>query len=130
MASRILVIDDDQSLLDLYRLLLEEEGHEVCLSLIAFEEVSDIEQVQPDLIILDAKLGSEHKGLFLLQKLKMYRPTQAIPVLLCTAGMDVTRPQPTSRRSKVGIERFGVVGPKQINITRRNQSCGTRDNGP
>ena len=100
MASRILVIDDDQSLLDLYRLLLEEEGHEVRLSLIAFEEVSDIEQVQPDLIILDAKVGSEYKGLLLLQKLKMYRPTQAIPVLLCTAGMDVISQQEQLLREK------------------------------
>jgi len=100
VASRILVIDDDQSLLDLYRLLLEEEGHEVHLSLIAFEEVSDIEQVQPDLIILDAKVGSEYKGLFLLQKLKMYRPTQAIPVLLCTAGMDVISQQEQLFREK------------------------------
>jgi CheY-like chemotaxis protein len=36
----------------------------------------------------------------LLQKLKMYRPTQAIPVLLCTAGMDVISQQEQLLREK------------------------------
>ncbi len=92
MASRILVMDDDDSILELYRLLLEgEAGYEVTLSLIAIEEVSSIAEMQPDLIILDAKLGSHNEGLLLLQKLKMYRPTQTIPILLCSAAEDLLR---------------------------------------
>jgi hypothetical protein len=32
-------------------------------------------------------------------------------------------------RSNPGLIGFGVVGAKQVNITRRTQSCRTRDNG-
>src|ERR1700694_5284740 len=101
MASRILVMNDDDSILELYRLLLEgEAGYQVTLSLIAIEEVSTIEQMQPDLIILDAKLGSAHDGILLLQKLKMYRPTQTIPILLCTAAEDFIRQHEETIRAR------------------------------
>jgi DNA-binding response OmpR family regulator len=100
MASRILVINDDQSLLDLYKDVLEGDGYEVLLSLIAYQEVSTIEQMHLDLIILDAKLGHDFEGLLLLQKLKMYPPTQAIPVLLCSAWIDMIRQQEANLRDK------------------------------
>jgi|SRR5690348_12819229 len=101
MASRILVIDDDESILELYRLILADEaGYEVTLCLIAFEEVADIEKMQPDLIILDAKLGAHQEGLLLLQKLKRYRPTEAIPVLLCSAADDLLRQNEATRRER------------------------------
>lgn len=101
MASRILVINDDESILELYRLILEgEAGYTVTISLIAFEDVTDIAEMQPDLIILDAKLGAHREGLLLLQKLKMYRPTEAIPVLLCTAADDLIRQNEATLRER------------------------------
>jgi DNA-binding response OmpR family regulator len=53
MSSRILVINDDQSILDLFDLLLKDEGYEVLLSQVDYEDVKDIEQLRPALIILD-----------------------------------------------------------------------------
>jgi DNA-binding response OmpR family regulator len=49
MSWRILVINDDQSILDLFPLILEAEGHEVLLSHAACEEASQIEQQHPQL---------------------------------------------------------------------------------
>lgn len=57
ISSRILVINDDQSILDLFSLLLKAEGYEVFLSMITYEDVSDVEQLRPALIILDFKIG-------------------------------------------------------------------------
>ena len=85
MASRILVINDDQSTLELFQLILEAEGYEVLLSERAMEDVSKIEQQQPHLIILDVKLGTQTDGLLFLQKIRMYPPTTVLPVILCTA---------------------------------------------
>lgn len=93
MAARVLVINDDQAILDLYRLLLEGEGYEVLLSKIAVENVQQIEELAPDCIILDLKLGFGRNGLTLLQQLKMYRPTADIPVILCTAAVKLVREQ-------------------------------------
>jgi CheY-like chemotaxis protein len=93
MTKRILVINDDQAILDLYSLLLKEEGYEAHLSKIAVEDVRQIEELAPDCILLDLKLGFGRNGLTLLQQLKMYRPTAAIPVILCTAAVKMIREQ-------------------------------------
>jgi DNA-binding response OmpR family regulator len=100
VSARILVVNDDQGILELFRLLLESEGYEVHLSKICFEDVHDVERLRPDLIILDVKLGYHAEGLVLLQELKMYRPTSDIPVLLCTAAISLMREQEDVLREK------------------------------
>ena len=55
MAASILVINDDQSILELFHLILENEGYEVSSSLVVYEDVKDVEQLNPALIILDVK---------------------------------------------------------------------------
>jgi DNA-binding response OmpR family regulator len=72
MSSRILVINDDQSILDLFDLILKGEGYEVILSRVNYEDVKDIEQLRPDLILLDFKIGNDNIGWLLLQN--MCRP--------------------------------------------------------
>ena len=53
MTPRLLVLDDEQDLLYLYQLILEPEGYDVHLAASGFEQVTDIEHFQPDLLILD-----------------------------------------------------------------------------
>jgi CheY-like chemotaxis protein len=84
----------------LFRLILEEEGYEVHISKIAFEEVRDVEKLNPDLIILDIKIGHHNEGLLLLQQLRMYRPTMKIPVLICTAAISVILEQEETLQRK------------------------------
>ena len=104
MASSILVINDDQSILELFRLILETEGYEVICSFVVYEEVKDVEQLQPALIILDVRIGYHAEGLLLLQKLKMYPPTKDIPVIICTAAVSEMREQEeTFRQKKIPI---------------------------
>jgi len=93
MPTRILVINDTQEILDLFRILLEEEGFEVVLSGFPFQQVSEIEQISPDLIILDIIFGDEKTGWQMLQLLKMKRSTASIPAIVCTAALNVVREQ-------------------------------------
>lgn len=86
MATRILVINDTQEILDAFRDLLEGEGYEVFLYSYAPKELDDVRRVHPDLIILDLVFGQEKLGFQLLQLLKMHRDTATIPVVLCTAA--------------------------------------------
>lgn len=72
----------------------------------AYEEVSDVERLHPDLIILDFKMGYHNAGWALLQKLKMYRPTKDIPLILCTAALSEVRQQEDMLRQK-GIPVIG-----------------------
>jgi DNA-binding response OmpR family regulator len=93
MATRILVINDTQEILDLFRILLEGEGYEVVLSGFPFQQVSEIERIGPDLIILDIIFGDEKTGWQMLQSLKMKRSTASIPVIMCTAALNAVREQ-------------------------------------
>lgn len=86
MPARIMVVNDTQEILDLFRDLLEQEGYQVILYSYAIQDMDEILRHKPDLIILDYIFGAERTGWQLLQKLKMRRDTAAIPVVICTAA--------------------------------------------
>ncbi|MDQ2885589.1 MAG: response regulator [Chloroflexota bacterium] len=96
MKSHILIIDDDQSILEMMRLVLEEEGgYRVTTAENTFEDVDDVERLQPDLILLDFLLQGRNTGWNFLQKLRLHRPTKDIPIVLCTAALsDVKEQEP------------------------------------
>jgi len=93
VATRILVVNDTQEILELFRMLLEGEGYEVVLSGFPIQQMSDIEQIHPDLIILDLVFGDQKSGWQMLQMLKMKRSTASIPVIVCTAALGMVREQ-------------------------------------
>jgi DNA-binding response OmpR family regulator len=87
----IVVVNDTQEILDLFRELLEEEGYRVSLYSYAFQDVKDIRALNPDLVILDFIIGGEATGWQLLQKLKMTRETATIPIIACTAAIQLAK---------------------------------------
>ena len=91
MATRIMVINDTQEILEMFRAILEEEGYEVILYSYAILDMGEYERVKPDLIILDLVFGSEKSGWQMLQKLKMNRSTATIPIIICTAATNAVR---------------------------------------
>ena len=91
MATRIMVINDTQEILDMFRAVLEDEGYEVILYSFAILDMTEYERVKPDLVILDLVFGSEKSGWQMLQKLKMNRSTATIPVIVCTAATNAVR---------------------------------------
>jgi len=90
-APHILVVNDTQEILELFRELLEEEGYRVSLYSYAFRDLDEVKRVKPDLLILDFIIGGENLGWQLLQKLKMDRATADIPVIVCTAAMAIVK---------------------------------------
>src|SRR5579863_3452297 len=93
MAARILVVNDTQEILELFRMLLEGEGYEVVLSGFPIQRIEEIERINPDLLILDLVFGEEKSGWQMLQMLKMKPSTAAIPVIICTAALQSVREQ-------------------------------------
>ena len=91
MAKHILVVNDTQDILEVFRLLLESEGYQVTLSSFPLQKANDIEQIGPDLIILDVVFGEEKLGWQMLQLLKMQPTTASIPVIICTAAQKAVR---------------------------------------
>lgn len=81
----ILVINDTQEILDLFRMILEDEGYHVTALGFAVEDLRKIIDIAPDLVVLDLVFDREYVGWQTLQKMKMHRDTEKIPVLICTA---------------------------------------------
>ena len=100
MPSHILIIDDDTSVLEVMRCVLEGEGYQVSTSLCAFEDLKDVEQLHPDLIILDLKMQGRDTGWAFLQKVRLHPPTATIPIFLCTAALSDVREQEDILRKK------------------------------
>ncbi|MFH1075906.1 MAG: response regulator [Pseudomonadota bacterium] len=79
---KILIVDDEEVILMLYKEELEEEGYEVSTTSEGYQLTERIEAQQPDMIVLDIKMA-EYNGLDLLQDIRKKFPV--IPVILCSA---------------------------------------------
>ncbi|GAC1358893.1 MAG: hypothetical protein NVS4B11_28250 [Ktedonobacteraceae bacterium] len=91
MTTHILVVNDTQDILEIFRMLLEDEGYTVTLSSFPLQKAGEIKRINPDLIILDVVFGEEKLGWQMLQLLKMQPATASIPVIICTAAEKAVR---------------------------------------
>lgn len=82
MKRRILIIDDEEGIRDLYRLELENEGYDVFTAPGSKEALRILKSEGIDLVILDIRLKGEN-GLELLQKMSGSHPQ--IPVIISSA---------------------------------------------
>ncbi len=103
MAAQILVIDEDDDLLELYTALLEEEGYQVHPRKALVEDLHDIEQLSPDLIILDLSLKQRKEAWALLHRVKTHSSVAAIPMVVCITTSLSLDQEDYLRESKVGI---------------------------
>ena len=79
---KILLVEDEFYILDLYKLILEKAGFKISLAQDG-EEGYQLAQNIPDLILLDIMLPKMN-GIMLLKKLKQENLTKNIPVVLLT----------------------------------------------
>lgn len=84
MVRRILVIDDNEDIVDLFHALLDDAQYEVIGS--DFIEARAIAQLRPDLLILDYLEGMQPVGGQIVSALKQQRATTSLPVIVCTTA--------------------------------------------
>lgn len=80
--ARIMVIDDEKYIREWYAMEFSDIGHEVITAGPSFKLIEKIKIFQPDLIILDIKLG-DFNGLELLQEIRGCQPD--LSVVICSA---------------------------------------------
>jgi len=79
---RILVVDDEESIRELYRADLAEEGYDVDLAADGLQALRRLDVFRPDLVTLDVKMP----GIDGIETLRRIREKNAtIPVILVTA---------------------------------------------
>ena len=90
----ILVVNDTEEILDLFRSILEDLGHRMTAWSFSPDDLAKVTEIEPDLVILDLLMGpTELQGWALLQKLRMSPPTETLPVIVCSAATNWVREQ-------------------------------------
>jgi DNA-binding response OmpR family regulator len=84
MPGRILVVDDEDSVRQLFQIVLQHEGYDVLLATNGAEALIAAHREQPDLIILDWMMPVMD-GLSALKQLRADAATRQIPIVMLTA---------------------------------------------
>ncbi len=79
----ILIVEDDAWLAEQQARVLEKAGYKTSIALHAIAAIDAVDDVRPDVIILDVLLTGS-TAFALLNELQSYGDTGAIPVVLCT----------------------------------------------
>ena len=87
----IMVIDDDDTTLEMIDYMLKKRGYQVTLWNAGAFAVEQVEQNQPDLVLLDNRLGYPGDGWGILQELRFNDATVRIPIILYSADHDFLR---------------------------------------
>ncbi len=91
MAKLILVVDDDESILEVVQIVLESEGYSVQTAMnSAFLQQLASQPTLPDLILLDVLLSGED-GREISKQLKADAKLQHIPVIMLSAHSDTSK---------------------------------------
>jgi two-component system response regulator VicR len=83
-AIRVVCVEDDPEMIDLVKLILTRRGYEVAGANGGKEGLELIEQIRPDLVLLDLMMP-DMDGWEVYQKMKANEHTKDIPVIVVTA---------------------------------------------
>jgi DNA-binding NtrC family response regulator len=128
--SRILVVDDEASVLMTYRLILEQQGYEVVACNTSAEAIAAIAQQSFDIVLCDYSLEDRHTGFEVLAAAR--ERDASVPAALITGYATQDAVDEASRRNigtmikPIEIEEFLAT---TANMLRSHQStnAGTKD---
>ena len=83
MSKKILVVDDEEHVRQLFKEELMEEGYEVFLAADGEEALRMVVEVRPDLVTLDIRMPGAMDGIEVLRVLK--EKNRDLPMIMCTA---------------------------------------------
>ena len=109
---RLAVINDDTVFLQLmHELLQDEEGYEVFICREWDNAYGFVKDHQPDLVILDIRIGGEEHGWTILNLLTLDPHTRPIPVIVCSAAIQ------SLHEHQSWLDRFGICAlPKPFDL--------------
>ena len=82
--TRVVCVEDEVEMIDLIRLILTREGYEVVVAKGGLQALQVIEDVHPDLVLLDLMMP-DLAGWEVYQRIKANPVTKDIPVIVVTA---------------------------------------------
>lgn len=97
---RILVVDDEASVLITYRLILEQQGYQVAACATSVDAIKALHQQDFDLVLCDYSLEEQHTGFEVISEAR--RRTPGIPAALLT-GYATNETADEASSQKIGI---------------------------
>jgi DNA-binding response OmpR family regulator len=85
---KLLLVDDEESILLVYREEFEDEGYQVISALNGADGLEKFKEEEPDLVILDIQMPGMN-GVEVLRQMKMLKAT--VPVILGSAYQEFNR---------------------------------------
>lgn len=101
---KILLVEDDLMIVEMYKLRMEEEGYEVIVTEKGSEAIKIAGKEKPHIILLDIILP-EIDGFAILQAIKDQASTKKIPVVLLT---NLSQESDQQKGSKLGAAGYFV----------------------
>jgi len=80
---KILIVDDDPDIVDAGRLVLEREGYEVVGAPNRADGMTKLEEIKPDLLILDVMMEEPDDGLRMAREIRKNGNT--VPIIMLTS---------------------------------------------
>lgn len=87
---KILIFDDDTTILEVVTIIFEENGYDVEISETSHDILERVENFRPDLILMDNWIPNIG-GVEATKKLKSHPDFKAIPVIYVTANNDIAK---------------------------------------
>ena len=111
--TKIAIIEDDQTISQMYRMKFEANGYEVALADNGKRGVALVEDFQPDIILLDLQMP-EMNGAEALEEIRKHDWGKSIPVIILTNMGEEESPK---ELKKLNIESYIVkadLTPSQV----------------
>ncbi len=87
MPAKVMLVDDDRTLANLIKTLLELDGFSPIVVSVGSQVVPEITNQQPDVVVMDVHLHDRH-GLDVLRDIRSTYGMESLPVIMAS-GMDV-----------------------------------------
>ncbi|WP_262151873.1 response regulator [Chryseobacterium foetidum] len=87
---KILIFDDDTTILEVVTIIFEENGYDVEISETSHDILERVESFRPDLILMDNWIPNIG-GVEATKKLKNHADFRSIPVIYVTANNDIAK---------------------------------------
>ncbi len=97
---KILIVDDDQSILEITKIILKDEGYDVVTLVGCPDIVGKVKRESPDLVLLDLWMP-DISGEEMTYALRDNRSTKKIPILIFSASKDTKE-----TAAKLGVDGY------------------------
>jgi len=104
MAKKILIVEDEKILVEMYRDKFTQAGFKVISAMEAKEGLTSVKKERPDLILLDILLPNE-SGIYFLSQLKKDSEIASIPVV---AFSNFDDPETKAQAKKLGVKEYVI----------------------